>query len=182
VKQSRSRPDPEAHPRQYQPLEAAAPSPRTAACSAEVQAAGRSANRAVARNVANGRVWTFPDEPKERGCDWINRQKTAACGEMPARSFPREANPSESSFCPLHRFGDVRDWCSSFRMRFEPEPRIQRIAPSLRPLPGSQTPTGCDRESSGRTLGCSGPLPTLRVCMDHRDRTATPEGVSRQHP
>jgi hypothetical protein len=44
----------------------------------------------------------------------------------------------------------------------------------------SQTPSGCDRESSGRALGCSGPLPTLRVCMDHRDRTATPEGVSRR--
>jgi hypothetical protein len=25
----------------------------------------------------------------------------------------------ESAFCPLHRFGDLRDWCSSFRMRFE---------------------------------------------------------------
>ena len=27
--------------------------------------------------------------------------------------------PSESAFCSLHRFGDLRDWCSSFRMRFE---------------------------------------------------------------
>ena len=25
----------------------------------------------------------------------------------------------ESAFCPLHRLGDLRDWCSSFRMRFE---------------------------------------------------------------
>jgi hypothetical protein len=25
----------------------------------------------------------------------------------------------ERTFCPLHRFGDLRDWCSSFRMRFE---------------------------------------------------------------
>jgi hypothetical protein len=27
--------------------------------------------------------------------------------------------PSESAFCPLHRFGDLRDWCSGLRMGFE---------------------------------------------------------------
>ena len=27
--------------------------------------------------------------------------------------------PSESAFRSLHRFRDLRDWCSSFRMRFE---------------------------------------------------------------
>jgi hypothetical protein len=27
--------------------------------------------------------------------------------------------PSESAFCPLHRFGDLRDWCSGFRIGFE---------------------------------------------------------------
>jgi hypothetical protein len=33
--------------------------------------------------------------------------------------------------------------------------------------------SGCDREGSGRML-VGGPLRTLRVCMDHRGRTATP--------
>src|ERR1700692_1153239 len=42
--------------------------------------------------------------------------------------------------------------------------------------------SGCDREGSGRMLGCLGPLRTLRVGTDHRDRTATPEGVSRLPP
>ena len=27
--------------------------------------------------------------------------------------------PSESAFRSFHRFGDLRDWCSSFRMPFE---------------------------------------------------------------
>jgi len=88
------------------------------------------------------------DEPKESGCDRINRQKNGrlwrdASAKFSARSdgedlgrtrlsldrdrlaIVAETNtkdsrfPSESAFCPLHRFGDVRDWCSSFRMRFE---------------------------------------------------------------
>ena len=51
----------------------------------------------------------------------------------------------------------------------------QPIAPSRQPLRVLARPSvGCDREGSGRMLGCSGPLRTLRVCMDHRDRAATP--------
>jgi hypothetical protein len=93
-------------------------------------------------------VWTFSDEPKESSCDWINRQNNGrlwgdASAKFSARSDGEDLRrtrlslnrdglaivaktdtkdsrfPSESASCPLHRFGDVRDWCSSFRMRFE---------------------------------------------------------------
>jgi hypothetical protein len=51
------------------------------------------------------------------------RKHPVATGENLA--IVAEANAENSRFaperalCPLHRFGDVRDWCSSFRMRFE---------------------------------------------------------------
>jgi hypothetical protein len=93
-------------------------------------------------------AWTFSDEPKESSCDWINRQNNGrlwrdASAKFSARSDGEDLRrtrlslnrdglaivaktdtkdsrfPSESASCPLHRFGDVRDWCSSFRMRFE---------------------------------------------------------------
>jgi hypothetical protein len=87
-------------------------------------------------------------EPEQHGCDWINREKNDrlwrdASAKFSARSDGEDLRrtrlslnrdrlaivaetdtkdsrfPSESAFCSIHRFGDLSDWCSSFRMRFE---------------------------------------------------------------
>jgi hypothetical protein len=46
----------------------------------------------------------------------LNRDRLAIVTEADTKD---SRFPSESAFCSLHRFGDLRDWCSSFRMRFE---------------------------------------------------------------
>jgi hypothetical protein len=107
-------------------------------------------------------VWAFPDEPKESGCDWINRQKNGrlwqdASAKFSARSDGGELRrtrlslnrdrlaivaetdtkasrfPSESALCPLHRSRPAPPSRFSTRSCAMTRPR-ERAMPSMKTL------------------------------------------------
>ena len=116
------------------------------------------------------------------GVPLVVGQMAAARGAEKSTEGRQPTKPPIADIAPVTSGGTLRSNCLR-ASRWQSEPRIRRIWRSQQLTRGLADPrSGCDPEGSGRTLGCSEPLRSLRVCKGRRDRAATPEELPQPSP